>query len=215
MTLTARDQSDLMRYFSMGYMEKSPSGPTLERAWLYATESSMVESDRITARITSEVRIAAKAEPHLDDLELIGRVSRKLAMLSVRNRKALEAFHGDRGARCAVQVEKHGRIVSLFDLTPGGRALAKRERMAAGKPKAKGKTTAELIDAALARQGAPDDEQAAAVAPTIGLALKQSLDLKEQAEEAYTAASERVKLDRKKVPAGPKLVRREMRDEDL
>lgn len=229
MTLSYRDQADLTKYFALGYMEKSTAGPTLERAWLYATESSVVESDKLTARITAEVRIAAKGEPHLDDLEIIGRVSRKLAMLSARNRKALELFHGDRGALCDAkaserrsdQVDKQGRLVALFEMTPAGRALAKRERLS-GKAKQR-ESNAVLIEKIIERvdkatndaKGGLHIGEVAVVAPTIGLAMRQALELKAAAEEAYTAASEHVAAERRPVASKPPILLREMRDDEL
>lgn len=201
MALRYSDQADLDRYFQLGYMEKSTCGPMLDRAWLFASENSYVVGREVTARPTKEVRVPAKAEPPLDDLELIGRVSRKLAMLSARHRRALELFYGDRGASCAERVKKHGRIVSLFEMVPAGRAMAKKAKAAAGKLEVRGD---QLI------QNAASIEES----PRIASALNQAQKLKAEADEAYAAATQRVEAERvRKVP--PPRFSREMGDDEL
>lgn len=194
MTLSIADARDLDRYFSLGHFEKSTMGPILERQSLYyVPESEWNKPDEeLTARITAEAREEPKVEPNTEDLELIGRVSRKLSMVGPLYRKALEAYHGDRGAYCAVQMKTHGRIVALFEFTPAGKSLAARERK---RGKARNARPSELIERAIGKHELESDESDRG--GTIAEALVQALALKERAEAAYTQASEEVRAARR------------------
>lgn len=215
MTLMPSDHRELDRYFQLGHFEKSPSGPMWERAFMFSGtpegDYPAVDEADITAWPTSEQRVPAKGEPSSADTELIGRVSKKLALVRPVYRRALEFFHGDRGAAAALKVKGHGRIASLFELTPAGRALAKRERLAQGRGKRKTEDRA-LIQKALERQEGLSDDEAAA---TITLALTQSLDLKQRAEEAYTEATRTLEELRSPITPPRPVLRLVERDEDL
>lgn len=127
--LNADDQSDLHRYFRLGYFFKSTCGPMLDRAELFSLPSEARRSkEPITARPTAEVKIQPKAEPRSEDLELFGRVSRRLSRVARRHALALEAYYGDAGSGAALRSPRYGAIVSLFPLLKAWPEIAKRER---------------------------------------------------------------------------------------
>lgn len=211
MTLSYADQRDLDRYFQLGHLEKSTAGPMLERAWLFSLDDApRVPESSITARPTAEQMVPAKSEPSTSDLELIGRVSRKMAMIKPLYKRALEAFHGDKGACCAAKMKTHGRIVALFELTKAGRALAKRARLAQGKSKLDTRDD-ELIQNAVARHDVNHGGESSA---TVTQALVQALELKEAAESAYTAATMELAQSRTKRPIPPAIPIRGADDDD-
>lgn len=241
MTLSFDDERDLLGFFALGYFEKSTMGPQMERAELFHTRVgadgvSLVPAPRarvpdresdpmaglgwaeynengqaITAHPTGGVVIEAKGEPNDAHFRLIGRVSRKIAMLSKRNRKVLEHLYGDRGATCAEREAAkdpksgaHGRIVALYELTPAGRDIAKAERAVQGSVSKK-LTRAALIMAAV--DGKHGDRM------LVSDVHQQALELQRVAEAAYTEATYACQEARAK--AAPIVKQEPLRDEDL
>lgn len=186
--LSVDDARDLDAYFQIGCFEKSTYGPMVERLNIYALCKPEDPNVEYTARPTAEIREPGKAEMDLRMLDLIGRVSRKLKMVGPVYRRALEAFFGDRGACCAERVPVHGRLASLFEFTPAGRALAKRERLASGKTRLRIKAS-ELIENAVARK---EDS----LSSTVALTVRQALELQARSEAAYTEATRRLDAER-------------------
>lgn len=183
MTLYPRDAEDLHGYFSkLGYLEKSWAGSTYDRAWLYSEQ--VRPGGEITAYPTCKPPPNVWIDLNTDDLELMGRVSRKLRELSSLHRSALGLFYGDRGAVCAAKNHKIGRHVALFVLTPAGRIIVRRERKAQGRNRLR-VSGAELIQNVVTRAELRAEERA-----DLALALAQATKLRERAEAAYTTQSQ-------------------------
>lgn len=133
-TSVATATADLQWFLSAGLssFERSPSGPMLERAWLYDTGG--VHKTILTARPMHEVHESARDEPDRKVLIRYGRVSRRLRALSAMDPMAAEALSlafGNAGARWAAhdwRGKPRGREVALFPLVPSGRGLVERVR---------------------------------------------------------------------------------------
>lgn len=222
MTLSIADARDLEDFFSRsGFALRSIQGPIQDRLILLSYDGPK-SKEPLTARPSSRANHGEepRSEPNEADLEVFGRVSRKLSMLSARHRATLELYYGDAGAVASINAKKAGgRIVALFPLTAAGRALVKRERLAQGGKVRLKQSNAEVLQKAVERYekaaagdpAAPGDE----LTVSIGAARVQAERLRDQAEEAYTAASQRLNLERKN-PAYPKaFIREEFDERDL
>jgi hypothetical protein len=127
--------ADLSWFLSAGLssFERSPSGPMLERAWLFSTPG-VKHRAVLTARPISETVSATREEPDHRTLIRYGRVSRRLRALAALDPLAAEALSlafGNAGARWAAHDWKgrpRGREVALFPLVPHGVELVARVR---------------------------------------------------------------------------------------
>lgn len=212
MTLSNKDALDLHNYFAVvGQQQRSIQGPILDKMWASRPWSSEQDAiafykregwdppvnpwvkskskPELTAKPTSSGKEEEPSyEMDTEYIELMGRVSRRLSMISVRHRAALALFYGDEGAVCAERMRKYGRIVSLFGMTKTGREIAKREKKAAGALKV---TRAQLIQNAV---GAA--ELAESPSASVAEAHAQAFDLRMKAERAYSEAGDRVMAER-------------------
>lgn len=200
MKLSGSDVEDLHGYYSkLGYLEQSWAGATFERAWLYSEQ--VHPEGEITAYPTGKHTPDPRSQPRTDDWELMGRVSARLQVLSPLHKRVLALFHGDKGALCAARNHRLGRHVALFELTPAGRAIVRRERKAQGRSRLR-VSGAELIQNAVGRAELRTEDK-----PDIALALLQAQRLRERAEAAYSAASLAMARERYARRAPPPFVR--------
>lgn len=178
MTLSRRDESELKKMLSMGQFFKSTMGPQLDRLWLYSVRSRQTEP--LTARITSESREQAKADPDWDQVEVYGRASGRLQRVIERNPRwaaALISLYGDDGEK--VQTSKYGRLSAIFHLTEaGGKKLAKQTG-----PKLNVSPVQRIQNALNAQDLQPLIERGA----LIQRVMVQAIELRELAEAAYSA----------------------------
>ena len=194
MSLSHKDARDLYEYFTYaGQAERSIQGPILDKMWLMSLKHRKAR-EPITARPTAESRDVARVEPNLEKLEVFGRVSRKMRRLSAANRAILEAFHGDEGSCAAERSKKYGRISCLFRFTEAGKALIRAQR-AESKLRL---TPAQLMQNAVSKQEIEADKGVSSV--SLSQAQLQAIELKEKAEDAYSAltAADKAEEERKK-----------------
>lgn len=127
--------ADLTWLFSAGIsaFERSPSGPMLERAWMFSTPG-VKNRTIVTAHPMHETHAIRRDEPDRKTLIRYGRVSRRLRALAALDPLAAEALSlafGNAGARWAAhdwRGKPKGREVALFPLVPSGRELVERVR---------------------------------------------------------------------------------------
>lgn len=200
MTLSHDDAKDLERYYYLaGRAQRSIQGPMLERAAMMAAHCKPV--GEITARPTAEVRDEPRTEFDEELIETIGRVSRKLRMISARHQHVLEALHGDAGACCAERMKKYGRLVSIFQFTEAGREIVRREKEVA---KAGGSRlrikVGEIVQNAVSRSEVGAAGVAHMTDALVRQAHDQALELQHKAETAYTDAGRKLEELRPAMP---------------
>lgn len=182
MSLSHRDAAELERYLGDGSNEKSTLGPQLDRLSMFAVKTR--RHGEVTVRITAEVREQGKNEPDVDRISRYGRASRRLKQVADDSpilAAALVALYGDGGSKWARG--RLGRVGALLHLTVAGQNLARRAAV-----KARGAKLDVSDSDRIETEVSLQELQPLAQRETLlQQAIRQACELKDRAEDAYSA----------------------------
>ena len=132
--LTPTEAADLEEFFTRGEMEKSPMGTMLEMAELFSFHEP--HNGVVEVQPTHELRQSDKSGPDFELLSLLGSVSRRLREVNESDPESfrvLVAYYSDQGAAWEqAKANPHGRMASVFHLTPSAKAAIQRSKMRSG-----------------------------------------------------------------------------------